>query len=304
MNDLIKITGKQEVEKFDPKRYRLKQAALEYTAKEAKRIRDWPALEAAIDGKIDEQRKFLIWWKANVKFGGGSKNRDSGSYPVEKAEDLTGMKQQRVSDLSKRLKKTDQYREFLLGVEYRAAMLEADGAGRHGHLLGKYEWYTPAQIIEAAREVMDGIDLDPASCSLANKIVKAKKFYSERDNGLNKDWHGKVFLNPPFAHPIVEHFADKLLQSYVSGTVKQAVWLSNACVDVKWWHALAGSGMICFHLGRIKFYGADDELQPPTLGQSIIYLGNCRSQFFRIFKPFGTVVSSHEFSRQGNDKGG
>jgi hypothetical protein len=37
------------------------------------------------------------------------------------------MPHQRVSDLSKRLKKPDKYRLLLLGVEYRAAMLEAIG---------------------------------------------------------------------------------------------------------------------------------------------------------------------------------
>lgn len=164
--------------------------------------------------------------------------------------------------------------------------------GRHGNLQGEYEWYTPAEIIEAARSVMGGIDLDPASCEYANSVVKAERFFTEDDNGLEQDWSGRVFLNPPFAHPTVKFFAEKLLESFGSGQAVEAVWLSNACVDVGWWHQLASVGMVCFHRGRIKFYGPDETLQPPTLGQSIIYLGANRDLFKTTFSQLGVVMTA------------
>lgn len=171
--------------------------------------------------------------------------------------------------------------------------LEWLNPGRHGNLKGEYEWYTPKAIIEAAREVMGGIDLDPSSCDQANEIVQAAQYFSEDDSGLPRTWHGRVFLNPPFAHPAVKYFAEKLLESLESGEVSQAVWLSNACVDVEWWQRLAAKGITCFHRGRVKFYGPDGQQQPPTLGQTLIYFGSNTEEFRRIFGAFG-VVLSHE----------
>src|SRR5690606_29790173 len=53
-------------------------------------------------------------------------------------------------------------------------------------------------VVEAARTTMGSIELDPASCALANTVVKADRFFEKRDNGLKQPWNVRtVWLNPP-----------------------------------------------------------------------------------------------------------
>ena len=63
------------------------------------------------------------------------------------------MKQQRVSDLRKRLAKPEAYREHLLGAGYRAALLEIADSQLVQQSLSN-EHYTPRCYLDAARGVL------------------------------------------------------------------------------------------------------------------------------------------------------
>jgi len=66
------------------------------------------------------------------------------------------------------------------------------------HSSSSAEHFTPPAIIEAARDLMGHISLDPATTRLANsQLVKADNIYTTKTNGFTKVWHGNVFLNPP-----------------------------------------------------------------------------------------------------------
>lgn len=279
---------------YEPERHKLTVAALDYSIEHAKRIKDWPALEEAVNQKIAELKAFLVWWGASVARAGG--DRQTGKHssrtrlmPCSEAEKITGLRQPRVSDLGKRLKKEDKYRLKLLGASYKAALLDAaDNHRAEG--TGENEWFTPEKYIEAARKVMGGIDLDPATHPIAQDWIKAEKFFTRVDNGLEKEWHGRVWLNPPYAQPLIWQFCEKLVEELSSGRVDQAILLTHSYTDTAWFHhAEQCAAAICFTRGRIPFVDDDGEEAAPTQGQAFFYYGENADEFSAVFKEFGFI---------------
>ena len=152
------------------------------------------------------------------------------------------------------------------------------------------EWYTPAEYIEAARFVMNGIDLDPASCDAAQETVQAQAYYTKQDNGLAMPWMGRVWLNPPYSTPAIRHFVSKLIDEYDNGNVTEAVILTNNSSDTGWFHDLLSRFPACFTRGRVQFWRPNHDDFGARQGQTLFYLGENVELFKQTFGQFGQVV--------------
>jgi len=155
---------------------------------------------------------------------------------------------------------------------------------------GKYEWYTPKKYIDAAREVMGSIDLDPASSEIGNKVIQAVKIYTEQDSGLVHNWYGNVWMNPPYNNSLVTDFTKKLTEELPH--IGQACVLVNNASETRWFqnYIFSHCDAICFVRGRIKFLDINGEATGSSLqGQVIAYFGPNTYKFVEVFKQFGKV---------------
>jgi phage N-6-adenine-methyltransferase len=165
------------------------------------------------------------------------------------------------------------------------------------------EWYTPAKYIEAARTVMGSIDLDPASCEMANRTVKATKYYSIEDDGLSKEWAGNVWLNPPYGKTDSvsnkEVWTRKLIQQYYSGNVTRAVLLVTAATENMWFQDL-WQFIICFSVrnDRVRFFAPNGEMVEHAHGTAFVYLGPNESAFIDTFSQFGRIAKAIDTPRK------
>lgn len=155
------------------------------------------------------------------------------------------------------------------------------------------EWYTPEKYIQAAREVMGGIDLDPASCAQANETVRATRYYDIQSNGLDKEWNGRVWLNPPYGRSEdgsnQDVWSSRLIDQYHDGVTTEAILLVNAAVDTRWFQRLFNYP-ICFPAQRINFSTPESTISGSTHGSALVYFGPHDRHFADVFGRFGTVV--------------
>lgn len=155
------------------------------------------------------------------------------------------------------------------------------------------EWYTPARYVNAARVLMEGIDLDPASCAFANETVGAARIFALEDNGLAQEWRGRVWINPPYGKEDGEsnqaRWSAKLISEWRAGRIDHAVLLVNASTGSQWFQAL-WQYPICFTDHRIKFNNAAGVSSQPTQSNAFVYFGDALERFIDVFSAFGVIV--------------
>lgn len=159
------------------------------------------------------------------------------------------------------------------------------------------EWYTQPKYIEAAKEVMGSIELDPASCAEANAIVQAERYFTEQDNGLAQEWQAEtVWLNPPYARTKtyqsgIRAWVEKALRAYDAGTIQQAILLVTTEMNAQWIQPLYQFS-ICFPNHRVKFISPKKDKRGKyqhMFGACFVYMGPNKVKFEEVFTQFGPV---------------
>nr|MDP9477686.1 DNA adenine methylase [Actinomycetota bacterium] len=187
----------------------------------------------------------------------------------------------------------DMYLEDEEGEEGAAEAL-AEERGRANRDLGVHyssdfdEWYTPSHIVERVERALEAIDLDP--CADPGRRIPAKEHYTKADEGLSKEWHGRVFMNPPYGDEIGE-WVRKLVAEYSAGRTTAAVALVPARTDTGWF-SLLDDYPRCHIRGRLRFVDESGEAKDAAPFPSVVvYMGDDTDAFSRAFRNLGTVYT-------------
>ena len=126
------------------------------------------------------------------------------------------------------------------------------------HNSGNNEWYTPQRLVDKVKYVLGEIDVDPASNEVAQQQIGAKVFYTKDNSGLDKEWHGSLFMNPPYSSALIKPFCAKLKQEVYKGNVDSFITLTNNATETAWFRDIAEvSDVLCFLNKRVRFVSPD-----------------------------------------------
>lgn len=275
--------------------------AAEKATKAAKLAKDADAFERALIRKLDAQRDFAAEYRRLFPHGVNLEYRGDDSTVVSStaaefciAYTFNVRTVQRWCELldaaTYTRKKNEIFRRcWKLAEFWQAANFSSESV----------DWYTPSLYIDAVREVLGEIDLDPASSAQANVTVGAKRIFTKDDDGLDHEWRGRVFMNPPYGKTrdggsLAAAFCDKALDEYNAGRVEACIILVNS-LHSQSWQAPLYDHPFCLVDHRIQFVSADGEQNKnPTFQNMFVYLGRDLGKFASAFSRLGYCVHKIE----------
>jgi hypothetical protein len=156
------------------------------------------------------------------------------------------------------------------------------------------ECYTPPGVVARVLEVLGEIDLDPCSNSHDDPNIPATNHYTRGDDGLGHDWHGRVYMNPPYGRELPT-WVEKLCGEYDAGRVTEAIALVPSRTDTEWYRRLREYPR-CFIFGRLRFVGQENTAPFPSMA---VYMGDRLPDFIDAFQDIGDVYELNEQQASG-----
>jgi len=127
------------------------------------------------------------------------------------------------------------------------------------------EWATPQKLFDELNKEFQ-FTLDPCS---TDENAKCKRHFTISDDGLQQEWGGVVFMNPPYGRVIGKWIKKAHDESQKGATV---VCLIPSRTDTAYWHDYVMKGQIRFIRGRLKF--GDGNNPAPFPSAIVIFKAN------------------------------
>lgn len=109
------------------------------------------------------------------------------------------------------------------------------------------DYYTPKHVFD---RLGLRFDLDVASPPGGSPWVPANKYYTQAEDGLSADWHGRVWMNPPYSRctpwvkRFIEHRDGIALLPFAKSKWFTEIWNKADCLVVDssgFWNFVGGS---------------------------------------------------------------
>ncbi|WP_163579085.1 DNA N-6-adenine-methyltransferase [Gracilibacillus saliphilus] len=122
----------------------------------------------------------------------------------------------------------------------------------------KMDWGTPNDFFEELNQEFN-FTLDVCA---SHDNAKVNNYFTEEDNGLEQNWHGTCWMNPPYGREIGKWVKKAYEESLKGVTV---VCLIPSRTDTRYWHEyVMRAKEIRFIKGRLRFIGATENAPFPN----------------------------------------
>ncbi len=122
------------------------------------------------------------------------------------------------------------------------------------------EWETPQELFNQLDKIWD-FTLDVCA---THANAKCRRYYTKKNNGLEQEWKGICWMNPPYGREIKPWIEKAYHESRKAGCI--VVGLLPARTDTRWFHDyIYEKAKINFIKGRVKFVGGKSSAPFPSM---------------------------------------
>jgi len=151
---------------------------------------------------------------------------------------------------------------------------------------------TKPELWRPIADAIGGFDIDPAAGCEPEQI--ATTTYTKEDDGLQQEWNGNVWLNPPFSEKLA--FYRKAVNEYQCGNADVIVALSPSDTSTEWFQRwFSQADVLCFLEGRDWYMKGGS----PSFNTVVGVFGECSDELVSILDRKGCVVEQIQTGKQG-----